>query len=63
MLHREYGLPGKIGGILKILSSDNVRERMEGLLASTRYFPKADAKTDEHGMPIVAPEPADPDDE
>ena len=49
--------------ISKILSSDNVRERMAGLLASTRYFPKADAKTDEHGMPIVAPEPADPDDE
>jgi len=49
--------------ISKILSSDNVRERMAGLLASTRYFPKEDAKTDEHGMPIIAPEPADPDDE
>jgi hypothetical protein len=49
--------------ILKILSSDKVRETMEGLLASTRYSPKADAKTDKHGMPIVAPEPDDPDDE
>ena len=48
---------------MKILSSDKVRETMEGLLASTRYFPKEDAKKDKHGMPIIAPEPDDPDDE
>jgi hypothetical protein len=40
-----------------------MRETMEGLLASTRYSPKADAKTDKDGMPIIAPEPDDPDDE
>ena len=61
--HRKYRLPGKIGGILKILSSDKVRETMAELLATTRYFPKADAKKDKYGMPVVAPERADPDDE
>ncbi len=48
---------------MRILAADKMRERMEGLLASTRYWPKEDAKTDKHGMPIVAPEPNDPDDE
>jgi len=49
--------------ILKILSSDKVRERMAELLASTRYEPRPESKTDKHGMPAVAPEPDDPDDE
>jgi hypothetical protein len=49
--------------ILKILPSDKMRETMARLLESTRYSPKADAKTDKHGMPIIAPEPDDPDDE
>jgi hypothetical protein len=41
--------------ISKILSPDKVRERIAGLLATTRYFPKADAKTDKYGMPIIPP--------
>ena len=49
--------------ILRILSPDKMRETMEGLLASTRYFPRPESEKDKHGMPIVAPEPADPDDE
>ena len=48
---------------MKILSPDNVRETMEGLLESTRYFPPAFGTADKHGMPVVAPEPDDPDDE
>ncbi len=49
--------------ILKILSSDKMRETMAELLESTRYSPRPESKKDKHGMPIIAPEPADPDDE
>jgi hypothetical protein len=49
--------------ISKILSPDKVRETMAGLLATTSYEPRPESKKDKYGMPIVAPEPADPDDE
>lgn len=53
---------GKIQG-MKIPPSDKTRERVGQLLAQTRYVPKPKPKTDKHGMPKVAPEPDDPDDE
>lgn len=37
-------------------------KRMDELIATTRYDGPPTPK-DEHGMPIVAPEPDDPDDE
>jgi amino acid permease len=46
-----------------VINETTARERIAGLLATTRYFPRANAKTDKHGMPIIAPEPDDPDDE
>ncbi len=46
-----------------VINQTTARERIAGLLATTRYSPKADAKTDKHGMPIIAREPDDPDDE
>jgi len=46
-----------------VINETTAQERIAGLLATTRYSPKADAKKDKHGMPIIAPEPADPDDE
>jgi hypothetical protein len=49
--------------ILQILSPDKMRETMDGLLATIRYSPSAFGKTDKHGMPIIAPERDDPDDE
>lgn len=48
---------------MKIPTVSKMREQIGELLASTRYTPKKDAKTDRHGMPILAPEPDDPDDE
>lgn len=39
------------------------RDRIGDLLASTRYSPKPDPKPDKHGLPSLAPEPSDPDDE
>jgi len=48
---------------VSVINETIARERIAGLLATTRYWPKAGAKPDKHGMPIVAPEPDDPDDE
>ncbi len=48
---------------VSVINATTARERMAGLLATTRYSPKAGARRDKHGMPIVAPEPDDPDDE
>ncbi len=50
------------GGRTKVIRCATAREWIAGLLATTRYFPKAHAR-DKHGMPIIAPEPDDPDDE
>lgn len=36
---------------------------MSELLETNRYFPESEVPIDEYGMPIVAPEPGDPDDE
>jgi hypothetical protein len=44
-------------------SSEETRKRMADFLATTHYFPKPDLELDEHGFPIVEPEPDDPDDE
>ena len=46
-----------------VITEATARERMAVLLATTRYWPRPESKTDRHGMPIVAPDPADPDDE
>ncbi len=46
-----------------VINETTARERIAGLLATTRYSPKAGAKTDRHGMPVVAPETDDPEDE
>jgi len=49
--------------IQKISSPEETRERMGKWLDTTRYEPKPAIKKDKHGMPIIAPEPEDPDDE
>jgi hypothetical protein len=36
---------------------------MAGLLSTIRYWPSPESKKDKRGMPVVAPEPDDPDDE
>jgi hypothetical protein len=46
-----------------VITETTARERIAGLLATTRYSPRAGARRDKHGMPIIAPEAADPDDE
>jgi hypothetical protein len=46
-----------------VINETTARERIAGLLATTRYEPRPESKTDKHGMPVVAPEPDDPDDE
>ncbi len=46
-----------------VLTQSTAREWIAELLLSTRYFPKETARRDSHGMPIVEPEPDDPDDE
>jgi hypothetical protein len=48
---------------MNIPSAKEMRERVAELLAQTRYEPKPEPKTDRYGMPVVAPEPDDPDDE
>jgi hypothetical protein len=48
---------------MDIPSVDETRERVGKLLKQTQYAPKIGTKTDKHGMPIVAPEPDDPDDD
>ncbi len=48
---------------MKIPTIAEMREGMTELLETTRYFPEPDIPKDKHGMPIVAPEPDDPDDE
>ncbi len=47
----------------KISSSEETRKRMADFLETTHYFPEPDLERDEHGFPIVEPEPDDPDDE
>jgi len=42
---------------------DSMHDSIAELLACTRYFPEQDFPKDKYGMPIVAPEPDDPDDE
>ncbi len=40
-----------------VISATTARERIAGLLATTRYWPKEDAgEKDKYGMPVVAPE-------
>ena len=51
------------GGRTKVIRCATAREWIAGLLATTRYSPKAGAKKDKRGMPVVEPEPDDPDDE
>jgi hypothetical protein len=46
-----------------VIHETTARERIAGLLASTRYWPKPESKKDKYGMPVVAPDPDDPDDE
>lgn len=47
--------------MVEISTAEEQRKSMQDLLETTRYFPKPDIKLDKHGMPIVAPEPDDPD--
>lgn len=47
---------------MNIPTPEEQRKRIEELLASTSYFPKQDLPKDQYGMPVVAPEPDDPDD-
>ncbi len=46
-----------------VINEATARERMAELFETTRYWPKAGARRDKHGMTIIAPEPDDPDDE
>ncbi len=46
-----------------VINETTARERIAELLATTRYWPRPESKKDKHGMPIIAPEPDDPDDE
>jgi hypothetical protein len=48
---------------MNIISPKQAREEIAKLLAETRYAPGKKIPKDKHGMPIVAPEPDDPDDE
>ncbi len=48
---------------MTISSAEEMRERMQELFETTRYWPDKPAKLDRFGMPKVAPEPDDPDDE
>lgn len=48
---------------IKIPTAAEQRELMTELFETTRYFPEQDIPKDEYGIPIVAPEPDDPDDE
>lgn len=48
---------------MKIPTVSETREQMQELLETTRYHPDKPAKLDKFGMPKVAPEPNDPDDE
>jgi hypothetical protein len=41
---------------VSVLTEATARERMAVLLATTRYWPSPESKTDKHGMPVVAPE-------
>lgn len=44
----------------------SVKERkkiMDEMIETTSYHPKKEPERDKDGMPIVAPEPDDPDDE
>lgn len=47
---------------MNILTTAEMDEQISELLQSTSYDGEEVPK-DEHGMPIVAPEPEDPDDE
>ncbi len=48
---------------MKILTASEVRKQMKEFLATTRYVGEEKVKRDRHGMPIVPPDPEDPDDE
>ena len=48
---------------VSVINATTARERIAGLLATTRYFPSPGSKKDKYGMPVVALEAADPDDE
>lgn len=47
---------------VKVSSTAKVRKQMSEFLGTTRYVPPS-VKTDKNGMPVVAPDPNDPDDE
>lgn len=47
--------------MVEIQSAKEGRKVMDEMFATIRYHPKTDIKLDKHGMPIVAPEPHDPD--
>lgn len=46
-----------------MLTIAEMRKQVADLLATTRYTPETEIPLDEHGLPIIAPEPDDPDDE
>jgi len=48
---------------VEVPSIAEMHDSIAELLACTRYFPEQDFPKDKYGMPIVAPEPDDPDDE
>jgi len=53
---------GKMKAV-EVPSIAEMHDSIAELLACTRYFPEQDFPKDKYGMPIVAPEPDDPDDE
>ncbi len=59
---RERAENGKIEG-MNIPSPKRAREKIAKLISQTRYSPEKKIQKDKHGMPVVAPDPADPDDE
>lgn len=61
-MSRKGAKNGRIRG-MNIPPADEARERVADLLEATRYAPKEDPPKDRHGMPLVAREPNDPDDE
>jgi len=47
---------------VRLLTVEEMSEEAADLFATTRYV-GAEIEVDEHGMPVVGPEPWDPDDE
>jgi hypothetical protein len=47
----------------RIQTEEERRANIDKLLSTTRYAPPDSFEVDEYGMPILEPEPEDPDDE